>query len=107
VSEQIFVTTIPVELQTIRFNLYYRTWLNDNILDAEILQNTDYEIIRKDRRNKGGGRVALIYRKSIHLKRILLPEPLNLSEVIFLIFRHQLSITESFCAIKHLIFPRI
>jgi hypothetical protein len=58
------------------------TWLNDNISDAEILQNTDYEIIRKDRQNKGGGGVALIYRKSIHLKRIPLPDTLNLSEVI-------------------------
>lgn len=50
------------------------TWLNKNISDSFILENSPYSIIRSDRNKKKGGGVMAVISESIPFSKISVPK---------------------------------
>jgi Reverse transcriptase (RNA-dependent DNA polymerase)/Endonuclease-reverse transcriptase len=75
---------LHLTLQNSEYDIIFvtETWLNDKIFDSEILNGTNYEILRLDRSQRIGGGVAIFYKSCLKIKRIILPEQFNQCEIL-------------------------
>ena len=79
------LSAINYVLKTESFDIIFicETWLNESILDTEIIYGTNYGILRADRKEKVGGGVAILFNKHISVRHIQLPDILGTLEILF------------------------